>query len=212
MASSLIFILPRTNKRKQLFSVGPFITGINTILFGLLNNLFSERQNTLYSVLTTLTRVFQGVGVAFTFCSGTPLLLTFFPNMTGKLCSWISMAPPIGQLAGPPIGSVLFSLGGYYLPFWAVGLFQIVLSFVGLLLIPRQITEVNSKNARRGIDKLFFIEYLKNGGVTLLCISAVFVFSAGSFFAVTFRELFHLLKNLVFQIKNWHKMKHNCQK
>ena len=86
---------------------------------------------------------------------------------------------------GPPIGSLLFKLGGYYSPFWCVGSAQIILACIGFVLIPQSV-ENQSEAEKNENSSEISLNFLKNKGFVLVCISASIVFPASYFFAATF--------------------------
>ena len=56
---------------------------------------------------------------------GAAILILLFPTEAGKIFGLLEFCAGFGQMAGPPFGSFLFSLGGYRFPFWTAGLIEI---------------------------------------------------------------------------------------
>ena len=49
------------------------------------------------------------------------ILIDLFPNKVATLMSYTEMCIGVGYMLGPPLGSFLYELGGFILPFEVVG-------------------------------------------------------------------------------------------
>ena len=59
------------------------------------------------------------------------------PRMNGILQSFTGL----GMLVGPIMGSILFKIGGFQLPFYSVGFLLLVLAFINYALVPSDLEE-----------------------------------------------------------------------
>ena len=68
--------------------------------------------------------------------TGIPLLTSLAPQHSGKITSLTESGVGLGFAIGPPIGSLIYSIGGYMYPFLCCGLIEIALLSVAVLTIP----------------------------------------------------------------------------
>ena len=119
---TLLFLASDRNKR-PLFYFGLFTSAATCILFGELQRISDTH---LFIASCLATRFLMGVGCACIWATGAPILIPLFPGKAGKIFGLLEFCAGFGQMAGPPFGSLLFSIGGYSLPFWVAGLIEIV--------------------------------------------------------------------------------------
>ena len=70
-----------------------------------------------------------------TFMTGNPIFVAFFEGKEARVTSILESALGIGILIGPALGSLLYSLGGYRLPFTAVGTAEFFFSIACIALM-----------------------------------------------------------------------------
>lgn len=90
------------------------ITGLGTLDF-----VYSK---TYFLFFSFTFKVFCGVGAGLNSTSSMAIVATVYKDERDKAIGKIGAATGIGLLVGPLIGSVLYSIGGYMLPFFTVSL------------------------------------------------------------------------------------------
>ena len=177
-----MFFFKNIERRKFLFCFGDFIIGFACFLFCHLDKVAT---GTVYFLLCIATRSAKGCGITLMWCTGAPLLIQMFPKRTGSVCSWISAAISIGIVLGAPIGSFLYSTGGFKLPFSVIGVLQVLTSVLVYIAIP------GGQEASRE-EKEFIatcknaLKFLSYEGVLLISLGATFAASSLGFLSVTF--------------------------
>ena len=94
--------------------------------------------STLLLTLLLCCRVMQGVGSALMVTCLFALLADSFPDSKGKVMGLAEMAGGLGWSIAPPLGGLLYSSGGFVLPFVVLGPLPLVILFPILLLMPRR--------------------------------------------------------------------------
>ena len=148
LVSSLLFMtVTNVDHRRITFCLFSVAAGIFIIIFG---QLIFINSFEVFVATSILLRCLVGFAVGIYFCSGTSLLFSIFPNDTGKVLSYVSMAASLGFIIGTPFGSFFFSFGCYCFPFLAAGLLQIFLSVITFFVLPNKTSESTPKNPDSG--------------------------------------------------------------
>ena len=71
--------------------------------------------------------------------TGAAVLVPIYPEWSGRITSLIETFLSFGLLIGPMIGSYLYSIGGYSVPFAA--LCQIILAMICIFCLPNTFVE-----------------------------------------------------------------------
>ena len=77
----------------------------------------------------------MGVGCACLWSAGAPILIPLFPSSEARVFSFLELSACFGQMIGPPIGSALYSLGGYKLPFRVAGATEVMMGILSLIFL-----------------------------------------------------------------------------
>lgn len=126
MLTSPIFgkLLPTVGAR-FMFQSGVFFCGVCNILFGLLDKVNGEVE---FTVLCFVVRSFEALGAA-AFCTAScTILIDQFPDDIGTVFGFTETCIGIGMSIGPAIGGALYSVGGFGLPFFTLGVFVVLTS------------------------------------------------------------------------------------
>ncbi|XP_059097668.1 MFS-type transporter SLC18B1-like [Tigriopus californicus] len=118
---------------KLLYNVGGFVQGLAAFAFGSL-----EFVNGTWTFIG-LSYVLRFIdGVANAACSATivSILMTLIPGHESSITAWTEMFLGFGYMFGPVLGSLLFEVGGFALPYYVVGGIVLVLAFALLLIVP----------------------------------------------------------------------------
>eukprot|EP01045_Picozoa_sp_COSAG04_P012220 COSAG04_NODE_815_length_10088_cov_12.515667_11_plen_201_part_00 len=101
--------------RRRVLVCGVLAVCSSTIAFGLAPDVLTDRS---WLVLAfTLLRLVQGGGVALAVTCIYAELTDSFPSAQGTVIGIASGCNGLGWTAGPPLGGLLFVLGGFRLPF-----------------------------------------------------------------------------------------------
>ena len=124
------FIVLKTEK--FFFCLGGFLFSSSNAVFGT----FCYLNGTLLFIwLCILSRLTMGFGASAVWCSGYSLLLPLVPKWSTKIISIFNFVIGIGIITGPAAGSVLYSIGGYPLPFLVSGSTEIVISAISFFIL-----------------------------------------------------------------------------
>ena len=111
---------------RKLFYLGSFSQGCIGIIFGLLQFVTSTW---LFIIASYILRFLNGVADAAVWGASLSILLKMFPDKVATLMSYTEMCSGLGYMLGPPIGSFLFEIGGFILPFEVMGSICLIASF-----------------------------------------------------------------------------------
>ncbi|XP_067948560.1 MFS-type transporter SLC18B1-like [Watersipora subatra] len=136
---------------KFLCVAGCFLCGGCCVLFGLLG--YVKDRNTLLAVALVIRGV-EGNGSTMLNVAAASLVLKSFPEKTGMMSSLIEGATALGFLAGPSLGAAFFAIGGYSLPFWAMGGVTLLTSLLLFIILDKS-DELEPK--KQNFFRLFYI-------------------------------------------------------
>jgi len=112
---------------KLLYSMGAAVLGVCGVLFGFLEYIEDAQ---LFIGLSYLLRGLTGIADAACWSAVLSLLLQLFPDKVAKTMALTETSFGLGLMIGPALGSLLFEVGGFKLPFFVVGGFACVVAVV----------------------------------------------------------------------------------
>ncbi|VDM49237.1 unnamed protein product [Toxocara canis] len=117
---------------KAMFITGVAVTGVTAILFGFLNMIPS---GTLFFWASLGVRVAESIGDAAFVTSSFAIGAKCFPGRIATIVGVMETFAGLGYTAGPPIGGLLYELGGFQLPFFVLGVFLLIAAVLSYFLI-----------------------------------------------------------------------------
>ena len=166
ISALLMLLVASPTKMKTWFCVGAITSGATCLIFG---ELINGPPGKIFTVLCIVTRAFMGFGASAIWGSGAPIVLPLFPKWQGRLMSLIEFTAGMGVMAGPPIASLLYSIGGYTLPFRVAGAMEVILAATCFFVFPAEASTVPgdttmSMSIRRE-DQPAALKFLINPGI-----------------------------------------------
>ena len=140
ISSILMLLVVSPERMKRWFCVGAMVCGAMCLAFG---ELINGPPGIIFALLSIVTRVIMGSGNAAIWSSGAPIMLPLYPNRQGRVMSLFEFMVCVGEMSGPPIASLLYSLGGYTLPFRVVGIFELFLGICCFCIFPSHTDKIN---------------------------------------------------------------------
>lgn len=113
--------------QKKILALGCLSESIAMLTFGVLIYLDDP---VAYGVLCFICRIVEGFGNCCLNSATSSLICTQYSDNMGNLMGITQTFTGLGMLAGPVVGSFLYELGGFKLPFFVMG------SMLFLLVIP----------------------------------------------------------------------------
>ena len=81
-------------------------------------------------------RFLEGLGTAMAWSSALGILMKIFPNNGAQIMSWTQTCFGLGYMVGPGVGTALYIMGGFMLPFVVISILSISFSIVLAISIP----------------------------------------------------------------------------
>lgn len=155
---------------KFTFVCGMMVCGCSGMLFGFLDG---SPDGTTYIVMCVIVRSVEASGSAAFITASFAILANEFPENVASVFGTLELFSGLGMMAGPPLGGLLYQIGGFRLPFISSGAALIVVGCVAWILLPPQ-----SEDARP-VGKSFW-SFARNSKVLLLgLLLVVFSISIG---------------------------------
>ncbi|XP_063230677.1 MFS-type transporter SLC18B1-like [Bacillus rossius redtenbacheri] len=132
--SSPVFgkILPHAGAR-FLFLSGMFVAGCCNVLFGLLDYI---DQYEVYTLFCFLVRILEALGASAYATASFVFVVSIFPDNIGSVLGILETFVGLGMSVGPALGGLLYSVGGFGLPFYSLGVIMVVFVPINSLLLP----------------------------------------------------------------------------
>ncbi|XP_065164358.1 MFS-type transporter SLC18B1-like isoform X2 [Atheta coriaria] len=131
-------IMPRLGA-KFLFLSGMVTAGICNLMFGLLEYV---EDYTLFTTFCLLIRGLEALGASAFSTASYVFVVKAFPNQVGSVLGILETFIGLGMSTGPALGGILYSLGGFALPFFSLGATMLIITPINVWLLP-QIQEYN---------------------------------------------------------------------
>ncbi|KAK3913393.1 MFS-type transporter SLC18B1 [Frankliniella fusca] len=118
-----------------LFMTGMFLAGSCSILFGALIHIVD--QNT-FVVFCFLVRGMEAIGASAFTTASYVFVAQIFPDNIGAVMGILETFVGLGMSTGPAIGGLLYTLGGFGLPFYSLGVFMVIFVPINFCLLPSE--------------------------------------------------------------------------
>ena len=119
--------------RKRILFIGLLIQTIGIILFGILDNI--DDGKTFLSLAIT-SRLLQGIGMSSCNSIVFAFIPTLYPDSIDEKIGLLEMSAGIGLMLGPLMGSLIYLIGGYEVPFYLMGAIFMILIYPILRILP----------------------------------------------------------------------------
>ena len=129
IAIVLLSYVTTPSNQRTLFCSGALISSTCCVLFGYVPQMGMFEGN--YVIIGFIVvQVVQGIGSSMVLNTGNPIFVGLFSGKESRVTSLLESTMGIGILAGPALGSILYSIGGFKLPFTSVGSVQFLASLM----------------------------------------------------------------------------------
>ena len=118
---------------KYVYNFGAFVQGIAGTSYGFL---VYVHETTPFLALSYFLRFLDGLADAAARSAVLSILITLYPTKVATVMSWAEMAFGFGSVLGPAIGTALYGIGGFSLPFWVVGSLALLTAVCLAFVVP----------------------------------------------------------------------------
>jgi len=116
----------------KCFSTGVFVTGLMCSAFGLLDKI---QEPEAFIIASVVVRCLEACGNSMFLTASFSLVAEYFPKSVATVFALVETFFGVGLVVGPSIGSCLFHLGGFPLPFLVLGGAMIIQSSVSVVIL-----------------------------------------------------------------------------
>ncbi|KAF2882673.1 hypothetical protein ILUMI_23497 [Ignelater luminosus] len=164
-------ILPRFGT-KYLFISGIFLTGACNLLFGLLE--FIEDYYA-FTTFCLLIRGLEALGASAFSTASYVLVVHSFPENIGSVLGILETFVGLGMSVGPAVGGMLYSVGGFDLPFFVLGVTMILVIPLTIYLLP-PINDVAVSGKGQSVFKLIKVPAVAVTSLIVVVASSTWAF------------------------------------
>ncbi|XP_060810383.1 MFS-type transporter SLC18B1-like [Amyelois transitella] len=108
---------------KFLFTAGMFMAGACNVLFG---TLVLVEDKTTFTALCFVVRGLEALGASAYATASYVFVVNAFPESIGSVLGILETFVGLGMSVGPAIGGLLYSIGGFGLPFYCLGVVMVL--------------------------------------------------------------------------------------
>ena len=127
------FISPEN--QKHFFCGGALLSATCNGFFGVMGYIDGGAP---FIIACTLIRTIMGTGASMAYSTGVPLLVPLYPKWSGRITGLIETSFGLGIIVGPVVGTVIYSLGGYTMPFLVAASTQIPIVLLCIFFLPNK--------------------------------------------------------------------------
>ncbi|XP_052764721.1 MFS-type transporter SLC18B1-like [Mya arenaria] len=139
-----------------MFLAGLFICGGCTLLFGVLDRVDVSGGTDMFVAYCFVTRVLLALGGTAVTNAGFVIMIKAFPDNIATVFGIGEVFTGIGMIGGPALGGLLYTAGGFLMPFAVVGGATFLCLPIALCLLPHQYDITDAEEDDMSIRKLLF--------------------------------------------------------
>ena len=153
----------------RLYNIGIATAGVTTVVFGTLYHIADTR---LFVAACFLVRTAEAAGTAAVSGCAFTIIANQFPERTSRAVALISASSSLGLSVGPAIGSGLYALAGFSLPFYVTGGTMLVVAALNYWFMPSV-----DRPQRTPVPYLSMLRVFARSKQNWLCLLNVFHYS-----------------------------------
>ncbi|XP_063393718.1 MFS-type transporter SLC18B1-like [Cydia fagiglandana] len=157
---------------KFMFTAGMFVAGFCNVLFG---SLVLVEDSAMFTGLCFAVRGAAALGASAYSTASYVFVVNVFPDSIGSVLGILETFVGIGMSVGPAIGSLLYSIGGFGLPFYSIGIIMVLIVPVNCLLLT-DCEEIVTGSKSASVMGLFKIPSIMVTGLVIVVASNTWAF------------------------------------
>ncbi|XP_052737167.1 MFS-type transporter SLC18B1-like [Bicyclus anynana] len=157
---------------KFMFIAGMFMAGACNVLFG---TLVLVQDPTMFTVLCFVVRGMEALGASAYSTASYVFVVNAFPDTIGSVLGILETFVGLGMSVGPAIGGLLYSIGGFGLPFYSLGITMVLTVPINYCLLT-DCGEYVSGSKTASILRLFKIPSIIITGLVIVIVSNTWAF------------------------------------
>ncbi|CAK1548418.1 unnamed protein product [Leptosia nina] len=157
---------------KFMFTAGLFMAGACNVLFGTLALI---EDTTVFLVLCFIVRGLEALGASAYSTASYVYVVNVFPDTIGSVLGILETFVGLGMSVGPAIGGLLYSIGGFGLPFYSLGIVMVLTVPINMIFLP-DCEEYMSGSKPASILQLFKIPSIIITGLVIVIVSNTWAF------------------------------------
>ncbi|KAH9634184.1 hypothetical protein HF086_001386 [Spodoptera exigua] len=157
---------------KFLFTGGMFVAGACNVLFGTLA-LIEDTQ--MFTILCFVVRGMEALGASAYSTASYVFVVNTFPDSIGSVLGILETFIGLGMSVGPAIGGLLYTIGGFGLPFYTLGVIMVLTVPINFFLLT-DCEEYVSGSKTASIMALFKIPSIIITGLVIVIVSNTWAF------------------------------------
>ncbi|XP_049888020.1 MFS-type transporter SLC18B1-like [Pectinophora gossypiella] len=157
---------------KFLFIAGMLVAGVCNVLFGTLALI---EDSVLFTVLCFVVRGLEALGASAYSTASYVFVVNAFPDSIGSVLGILETFVGLGMSVGPAIGGLLYSIGGFGLPFYSLGIVMVLTVPINFFLLT-DCEEYVSGSKTASILRLFKIPSIIITGLVIVIVSNTWAF------------------------------------
>ncbi|CAK1599987.1 unnamed protein product [Parnassius mnemosyne] len=157
---------------KFMFIAGMFVAGACNVLFG---TLVMVEDNLTFTILCFLVRGMEALGASAYSTASYVFVVNAFPDTIGTVLGILETFVGLGMSVGPAIGGLLYSIGGFGLPFYSLGLVMVLSVPINFFLLS-DCEEYVSGSKTASVLSLFKIPSIIITGLVIVIVSNTWAF------------------------------------
>ncbi|CAB3231381.1 unnamed protein product [Arctia plantaginis] len=157
---------------KFLFTAGMFVAGACNVIFGMLSLIEDTLQ---FTILCFVVRGLEALGASAYSTASYVFVVNAFPDSIGSVLGILETFIGLGMSVGPAIGGFLYSIGGFGLPFYTLGIIMVLTVPINYFLLT-DCEEYVSGSKTASIIGLFKIPSIIITGLVIVIMSNTWAF------------------------------------
>lgn len=158
---------------KFMFLTGMFVAGTCNVIFGTLSLI---DDTVMFTVLCFIVRGLEALGASAYSTASFVFVVNAFPENIGAVLGILEMFVGLGMSVGPAIGGFLYSIGGFGVPFYTLGIVMVITIPINYFLLNHSNDEYTPGRKTGSIFRLFKIPSIIITGLVIVIVSNTWAF------------------------------------
>uniref|UniRef100_A0A8D8VZN9 MFS-type transporter SLC18B1 n=1 Tax=Cacopsylla melanoneura TaxID=428564 RepID=A0A8D8VZN9_9HEMI len=152
-----------------LLSLGLVVNAVTAIMFGFLDYV---QMHDSFIFFSFVIRILESLGATAALIAAFSLTAACFPESMATTFATLEVFYGLGYIVGPTIGGFLFSVGGFKLPFFVIGIATLVIAVVVSAFIPAVEATHDENDGQTKISKILKVSAVLLDSISICAASS----------------------------------------